>query len=194
MNRTPAPLIVGVDPGARHAGIVARRGRDLLACRRVERATLPTIRDLADALATWQDLVVLELADLVDRLEADGQRPDLVAVERTTAPRGHARGRGGHLIDVAPLIDTAHVGGAVVGWAHGAGRWARYVDPDRHGSLDGTDGMPPAAARAALLAVYDGHEQLVGPRTTRGTDDALRHLRSAYDVAGAAALLIRRRT
>lgn len=188
-----APIVVGVDPGAEHAGVVARRGRDLLAFRRCERDRRLDRggRDPAEALASWCGAVTDALDEVLEDLEAQelpGVR--LVAVELTVAPRGHAKGRTGHLIDPGPTVATAHVGGAVLAHACARGLWARFVPPDRHGQVD-LDGMPPQAARRALIAAYDGHADLVGPRATRGTRDVLRHLRSAYDVAGAGATLLR---
>lgn len=94
-----------------------------------------------------------------------------VAVEDTIPPNPHLG-----LSNPAGIIAAAQVLGAVLLMAPAA----VVVRPGGHGS--------PKASRAELLASYP--PELVGDRETRGTGK-LRHVRSAWDVAGMAAWLLR---
>jgi hypothetical protein len=95
------------------------------------------------------------------------QYPDaVVATEDVNPPRGHAPGRDGHLIKLDGLIDTAAVLGGLIA------------------VMEGLVIVPPGGNGAAPLTAYP-----VELRPTRGKGagrDNLRHLRSAWDVAGAA--------
>lgn len=91
--------------------------------------------------------------------------PALVAVEDLNEPTPHLG-----LTNVGGLIGAAMVLGAVV-FAYPA---AVIVPPGGHG--------------AAPLATYPS--RLVGPRELKGTGK-LRHLRSAWDVSGAAPVVMR---
>ncbi len=97
-----------------------------------------------------------------------------VAVEDALPPNPHLG-----ISNPAGIIAAAKVLGAVVGLIPDA----VIVRPGRHGA--------PAANRRELEARYPA--ELIGARETKGTG-ALRHVRSAFDVAGAAAFELRTRT
>lgn len=111
-----------------------------------------------------------DLADRLDRLAAQA-RPatiDLVAIEDINSPGGHARGRGGHLINPRYLLAAAVQAGVAIQWAHAAGLDVVIVPPAGNG------GAPADAYPAALRGAKTGKA---------------RHARSAFDVAlGGAAL------
>ncbi len=94
-----------------------------------------------------------------------GYEPDLVAVEDLHEPNPHVR-----MTDVLGALGAAMVLGAILD------RWPRAVrvPPGRHGS-------------GPLLAYP---VELRGLRERKGTG-ARRHLRSAWDVAGMAAIMVR---
>lgn len=159
----PKPLIVGVDPGGRDTGVILRQGDQLHAAAIVTRDG-----DLADYLAE-----VLDTIAGYARLHpagADVAAVSCIAVEDVTAPTGHARGREGHIIDPAGIIETAKVFGAILATMTGV----VVVDAGGNGSQP--------------LALYP--ELLVGPLERVGTGKR-RHLRSAWDVAGRAELTMR---
>jgi hypothetical protein len=94
-----------------------------------------------------------------------GWRPDLLAIEDLRAPNPHLG-----LTNVTGALGAAMVLGAILD------RWADVllVAPGGHGS--------------GLLLAYPA--ELRGPRERKGTG-VRRHLRSAWDIAGAAATQIR---
>ena len=186
-----SPTIIAVDPGERWVGAIVRRGPELVDHDVVHRDGPDG--DDPDALDRWLDDVTGMLERLLETLgdPIDAWRTvDLVAIEYTGPPRGHARGRDGHLIALGPLMVTAQVGGAASGWGRGHGIPTAFVRPQRHGALDLPDGTPPRVARAALLQSYPA--ALVGPRETTGTGKSPRqHARAAWDIAAAGALHLR---
>lgn len=96
-----------------------------------------------------------------------------IAVEDCIPPNPHLG-----ISNPAGIIAAAKVLGAVLL----AVPDAVIVRPGGHGA--------PAGSRAELAARYPA--ELIGPRETRGTG-ALRHVRSAWDIAGAATFEIRTR-
>ena len=103
---------------------------------------------------------IAAILEAVDGYLADSNTT-LVAVEGIVHPNPHVR-----MTNVDGLLDASKVFGAVVG------RWpdAAIVDPAGNGS--------------GPLASYPA--ELVGERETTGSGGWRRHLRSAWDVAGAA--------
>lgn len=188
---------IGVDPGERWVGIVAATDGQLawkyvLDRREVEDAVTAGTTSDAVLLDRWLSTVTgmldVLLDDLADQVDPNSACPsptclvDELAVELTVAPRGHARGRDGHLIDPSPLIATAQVGGAVHGWAQARGLPVRFVTPDRHGTPDLPDGAPKALARQVLEQSYP--PELVGARETTGRGKSpWQHMRAAWDIA-----------
>lgn len=91
---------------------------------------------------------------------------ELVAVEGVNPPTPQMG-----TTSVKGLLDTARILGAIEGWAWTELAWDRLVV------------VPPGGHGSAPLRTYPPH--LIGPRETKGTG-VRRHLRSAWDVAGAA--------
>ena len=157
-----APTLVGVDPGGRYTGLVVRRG-DVL----VEHHTLVRVGD--DDLPTHSCLrtVALGVIKLFEAHNADG-----VAIEGVQKPSPFM-GKSGNVSfsNVTGILGTAMVLGAVLALVP-----AIVVPP-------GGNGSDPLGAYPVEL------------RPTRGKGagaDKLRHERSAWDVAGAGATLLRR--
>ena len=151
-----APVIVGVDPGGRHTGIVLR-WRDVL----LNHWPLDS-RDSALGLGGWLNDVVHQVERGITQA---AQRVDLehviVAVENLNPPTPHMG-----MTSVTGLIGTAQVIGAL----HTVPAQVLLVPPGGHGS-------GPLAAYPSPLRPARG--------LGRGRD-SLRHVRSAWDVAGAA--------
>jgi hypothetical protein len=145
---SPTPVI-GVDPGGRETGVILRAGPELI-------RGVVVVRDDG-----WADYLA-DVCGLLDELGAGGGRHVArVMVEEVTPPTGFRRGKA-EPINVAGIIGTAMVAGAVLARfpeailvhaaGHGSGPLAAY---------------PPA---------------LVGAREKRG-GGRLRHCRSAWDVS-----------
>jgi hypothetical protein len=167
-------LWVGVDPGARWIGICARRGVDVLGWHVIDThdlepdATRPGRPTLEDIVNTIGEIVA-------------GQ-PFRVAVEDVDPPNAHHNGQVS-IIQVEPLLRTAEV----IGYVERAYPDAVRVPPRGNGSrtlasyprcLVGNREYANAVRKGALLA--DAPQ-----------NSSLRHARSAYDVAGAAATAVR---
>lgn len=119
-------------------------------------------------LAPYLEEVVAAVIGYRDVHQADG-----VAVEDAIPPNPHLG-----VSNPAGIIEAAKVLGAVLAFVPDA----VIVRPGRHGA--------PVANRRELEARYPAG--LIGPRETKGTG-ALRHVRSAWDIAGAADFEIRTR-
>lgn len=156
--------VVGIDPGGKGTGIVARDGARLIYHKVV-------VRNSGRSMTAY----ICEVVDGIDLMGFDLRhggfsvsRP-LVAVEDVGAPSPHMG-----TISVSGLLGTAQVLGAVL-----------HAYPD-------AIVVPPGGHGSAPLISYP--RELVGAREKKGTGEK-RHLRSAWDVAGAAVLLDRiRRT
>lgn len=168
------PTILAVDPGARQAGAVVRRGRDL-------KAWVTVLRDdPTSPVAEWAGEVCDALETMVGWYDAPST---VLAVEGVNAPSPHMG-----MTNVAPTLDTAWVAGAVGAWGRDLGLPVLVVPPARHGAP--VEGLTGRAARQVLLQKYP--DVLVGPRETTGSGKGhLQHARAAWDVAGAAALQLR---
>ncbi len=164
------PVVLGIDPGGKWTGLVVRDGDTLLAAGTVQRDAHDTARDLAGAGPAYLDEVLT-----VARRYATAA--DLVAIEGVHKPNPHVRGgrtRASNVIDPGPIIATA----VLVGHLRAAFPDATIVPPGRNGS-----GLlltyPPA--------LVSDPERRHGLHRT-GDQGKLRHVRSAWDVAGVAAL------
>lgn len=153
------PAVIGVDPGGRTTGVVARVAGQLLAADLVTRDGPELFPD-----AAYLDEVVTAIGGLVVYAECDRGRA-VIAVEGVVHPSGHVR-----MINAAGLLGTACVLGAVL--AHFPG--AVVVAPAKHG-------VGPRNAYPA---------QLWPPGEQKGTGRR-RHVRSAWDIAGAGAVMTR---
>lgn len=188
--RRPASqnVVIGVDPGARHVGLVARRGHDCLLWSSIDRKQAVQERTsdhpddvwavvLADLLDTFLD----DLAELLDTAHlAPPEYVRLVAHERTSAPNPHAG-----MTNPGAAIDTAFTAGTAVGWAWARGLPTISIAPDRHGRLSRKDLERPKAVQQAILR--DSYPPaLVGPREVNGEGKSPRqHARAAWDVSRA---------
>lgn len=149
--------IVGVDPGGRNSGVVVRIGLVLL-----DYETLIRVGPEDLPLADYLQEVLRVVLGFWQKYNAD-----LVAIEAVQAPspfQGRSSGPGFSNLD--GILGTAMVVGAVEGFFPHA------------------ISVPPARMGQAPLSAYP-----VVLRPTRGQGkgkDKLRHVRSAWDVAGAA--------
>jgi hypothetical protein len=170
MDRMPVPT-VGVDPGSRYCGIVARFGEELLHVRVLDRdKLLPDLDAGAGPIgdidrAAWVRAVLAEVD--VARLAIAGRDigPGIVGVEDVTAPHPHGglRDAKARVINPRFLIVTA----VVVG--HVEERFdAITVRPNKAGA--GPDYAYPEGIRRRR-------------RNLGGPSD---HARAAWDVAGVA--------
>jgi hypothetical protein len=151
-----ARLIIGIDPGSRETGIVARCGDGTLAFHRL--AVRTSTWDLPDTA----DLCQVNEAVREVRAQAwyriGEQQDTILAIEGLTHPNPHVG-----MANVLGALGTAMVLGAVLDCWPGA----IVVPPGQHGA--GPLGVYPAALRP-----------------TRGQGrghDRLRHCRSAWDIA-----------
>lgn len=162
---TSPRLVIGVDPGGQHVGIVARRGLDEL----VAHVTID--RGATEPRDAWARRVAVEVDDL---LGVDGGTAEvpIVGIEDVVKPNPHQRRRDGNsLTNLDGILDTAVVLGALLL----ANPDAILVPPGGNGSN-----------------VMDAYPRELRPTRGRGAGhDRLRHVRSAWDVAGAALWLHR---
>jgi hypothetical protein len=163
---------VGVDPGSRETGVVARSGRDLIGWAVID-------RNQTEPGAEQPGRVTL--AEIEDTVRQFLDRDGAVAVEEFLPPNPHVtRKNGRSTITLSDAMNTSRV----IGWLLRAFPDAVLIDPAGNGSQ--------------LLAAYP--RTLVSDRewahaTRRRTfnqpapqNSAMRHARSAWDVAGAAAM------
>jgi len=167
---------VGIDPGARTTGVTARDGTRLVGWILVDRTIvepdtdrpgLPTMRAIVEAAARLADPATSR-----------------IAVEDLLPPNPHVtRKDGSSIIGWAAMLDVREIIGyvrctypaAVVVRPHGYGSMALASYPDE---------LVSARERAHALK----HRTLLAPAPQSST---LRHARSGWDVAGAAAALAR---
>lgn len=160
-------VALGCDPGSVDAGIVVRRGSEVLAHRTVHRAADedgPRGIGVGPAHLT-------AVVNAMRELEAEFD-PDLIGVEGLRPPNPHQRRRDGNsVINPRYLLGAAAGYGAVLV----AFPKATIVPPGKNGS--------------AFLGTYP--LELVGPRERnspgwqlRVGTGKLRHVRSAWDIAG----------
>jgi len=148
--------ILGVDPGSRYTGIVVRRGDELLAC-------LTLTRRGIDNLPTA--IYLREVVYAVLRFWETHQA-DLIGIEAVQAPSAF-QGKSGeaHFSNLDGILGTAMVVGAVEGF------FPHAVE------------VAPARMGKAPMNAYPAE---LRPATGQGKGkDNKRHMRSAWDVAGA---------
>lgn len=127
----------------------------------------------------WHATVTGDWEDVLDQLQ---DLPpvagfiEAVAIEAVTAPRGFADGKKAP-INPAPLITTATVAGAVAAWAWVGPIPIVWIPPGHNGQ-----------------GAMESYPAVLRPNRGKGKGhDALRHVRSSWDVAGMAALELRSR-
>lgn len=156
------PAVIGIDPGCRETGLIARHGRSLVGAWIIARddgAALPGAVYLAEVL----DGIEYACAR-VSRYRRDVPAPFL-SIEGLVIPHGKNPDGTATMMNPTGLMGTAIVLGAVLA-AHPD---ILVVAPGGHGSY------PRAAYPAALY----------GARETKGRGK-LRHCRSAWDISEAA--------
>lgn len=156
------PTLVAVDPGGRNTGVIARQGDKLLAFRTVVRRGKEELPG-----AEYLREVLRCILEFWETFQADA-----VAHEAVQKPSPFM-GKSGNVsfTNVSGLLGTAMVVGAVAGF------------------FPHTIEVPPGGNGSGHLGAYP-----VELRPTRGKGagaDNLRHTRSAWDVGGTAALMMR---
>jgi hypothetical protein len=163
---------VGVDPGSRETGIVARDGRDLTGWAVIDRHQTEPGTDRPG------HATLAEIEAAVRCLLTDGAR---VAVEEYLPPNPHVSWTGGRsTVTYRDAINTA----LVIGWMLRAFPDAVLIAPGGHGSQ-------LLATYPRALVTDREYAHAVRRRTlTRAApqNSAMRHARSAWDVAGSAAM------
>lgn len=175
-----APLVVAIDPGSQHTGIVARSRDQLLAWEVIDRNAGEPIDEYAHRLL--DHTVATSNRGFVALDHHDGQDVDplLHAVEHFHAPTGQIGA-----IHTTPIAETAWL----TGWLYAA---------LRGDSIEGPAGftvllVPPAHHGRQPLGTYP--DELVTKGERRGNwklrparrSAPVSHARSAFDVAAAAA-------
>lgn len=155
----PPPTILGVDPGGAATGLVVRCGATLVSHTTVR-------RDPDRAIGAYLEEVLAAVENM-----SVGDRFELIAVEAVVAPGGFANGRRSP-ISLPGLIGTAIVAGGVAALGWSCPMRMVWVPPGHNG-------------QGALVA-YPA--ELCPTRGQGKGADGLRHERSAWDVAGVAAL------
>lgn len=164
----PTNIVIGIDPGARTTGIVVRQGGFLLGEKLIVCGPLSaTAEYLTEILAAVDKFRTDHDPQYDDRNTPPN--PPTVAVEGLNQPKVWMNGKR-QMLSPDSLMATAAVLGAV------QGRWpdAIVVPPGRHGQL-------PKRLYPPLLW---------GAREGAAGTGRKRHLRSAWDVAGAAMRLM----
>lgn len=167
--------VIGVDPGARHVGLVLRLGDEYLDHAVVTRAdddSLVPTRPGRPPVVLREVLATIMGFRFHRALAGRNLGPVVVAVEGLNEPTGFARGR-------KALLDPSHMiaAGMVLGAVLGSYRTAVVVAP--HGNGRGLLGKyPPELITPA--------EQRHGLMREAPASSPVSHARSAWDVAGAA--------
>lgn len=155
--------IIGIDPGGRDAGVILRSTSTLLYAATVHRADVERDRFAGE---------LLEAVDEARRHIPDGATLAAIGVEDVNEPSPHLG-----IIALEPVLTTAVLLGAVLGYGY---------DPPLEVIV-----VPPGDNGSAPLGAYPS--ELVGPTERHGAYGKLRHVRSAWDVAGTAAMILRAR-
>lgn len=172
--RLPSGPVLGIDPGGKSTGLVVRDRSALLASAVVERAGDETGTRGVQVGPAYVAEVLAVVAELVAE-----HAPTVVGVESVVRPNPHVNRRNGSsVIDVGPLLGASIVFGALAG-AYPAAVW---VPPGSNGS------GPLAAYPSALVSAAEARHGVF----RSGGGSKLRHARSAWDVAGRAALIAAR--
>ena len=162
MTRSSPGWVVAVDPGAKATGVVVRSSDELA-------YGTTAVRDRDETVEQYAAGVVNLVAGITERfVETFDGRP-LVAIEAVLAPNVWNNGQR-VVLHPQSVMDTCTVAGHIAGWATAQRLKVEWVRPGHNGQ--GFMGAYPAELRP-----------------TRGIGagrDRLRHLRSAWDVAGTA--------
>jgi hypothetical protein len=169
-------LILGIDPGGRHMGVVLQTADNLLSHLVVEVAKGKeplTRRHLRDAVAAAESLVL----DLV----GGEARQLVVAVESVVQPGGFRNGRRDP-INMHHLIGTATLYGALLQHTWPGDAVVVSVPPNHHGS---------GALASYPAALVTDAERRKGLNRPAGQSALIRHARSAWDVSKRAPAFVR---
>lgn len=176
MGRIKTPVIVGVDPGGAHTGIVVRDARKLVDHALVERDTHPVRgRGPVELYAALCAERVLALG-----VAAGGPGRAVFKIERVVPPRWYSKGHE-RPINPANLIDVAIVAGVIAGRvaAEYGGDAVQWVRPGGHGKTPEL----PAGPRLDRYMNAKYPAGLLPARKGVLYKDGLRHCRSAWDVS-----------
>ena len=166
MTSRGAGWVLGIDPGAKATGVVVRTG-DVLAY------GTTAVRDKGETVEQYAAGVVNLVAGITERFTELLENYPLVAIEGVLAPNVW---NNGDRVVLHPqfVMDTCTVAGHVAGRATAERLEVNWVRPGHNGQ--GFMGAYPADLR---------------PNRGKGAGkDRLRHMRSAWDVAGAALLKV----
>ncbi len=163
MTPSAAGWVLGVDPGANATGVIVRAGDELAYGTTAVRNQGETVEQYAIGVVELVAEITARFAGLLDG------RP-LVAIEAVLAPNVWINGER-VVLHPQSVMDTCIVAGHIAGWATAEQLDLNRVRPGHNGQ--GFMGAYPAELR---------------PTRGKGAGkDRLRHVRSAWDVAGAAA-------
>jgi hypothetical protein len=166
MTSTAAGWVLGVDPGAKATGVVVRYGNELA-------YGTTALRDKGEPVEEYAAGVVKLAAGITERFADTLVGRPLVAIEAVLAPNVWNNGDRA-VLHPQSVMDTCTVAGHIAGWATAERIEVEWVRPGHNGQ--GFMGAYPVALR---------------PTRGKGAGkDRLRHLRSAWDVAGAALLKV----
>jgi len=161
-------IVIGVDPGARWTGIVARDGNTLLG-----HLILRNGGELFPVELQWLRLVTDAVENFIRVYNAD-----LLAVEGVTRPNWHV-GKGRAAANPSAILATAEVAGAVQGCVLPGFTPVVSVRPGKH------DKAPMCFYPEALVS--DAERRKPDWRTRVGGGQ-LRHARAAWSIAQAGLL------
>lgn len=170
-------IVIGIDPGGRYTGLVARRDNVLVEWEVIDRLS-PRVHPPSDSARVDG---IRAVCSLISSWEFDHffAGPACVAIEDLVDPTPQMG-----MMSVRGLLGTAEVIGAVLS------RWPKavMVPPGGHGAVP--DGLTGPLLDAYMAEQYPAG--LIGTRERGAYQGRLRHCRSAWDVAGAALVQLRR--
>ena len=162
MTSSAPGWVLGVDPGAKATGVVVRTGVELA-------YGTTAVRDKGETVEQYAAGVVNLVAGITERFTELLENYPLVAIEGVLAPNVWNNGER-VILHPQSVMDTCLVAGHIAGWATAERLEVEWIRPGHNGQ--GFMGAYPAALR---------------PTRGKGAGkDRLRHVRSAWDVAGAA--------
>lgn len=176
MGKLKKAIVIGVDPGGAHTGIVARKGRTLIDYALVERAkTRSGGRTPVEHFAAECAGKVVDMG-----ANAAGSGPVVFSIERVVPPRWYSKGQE-RPIKPSHLIDVSIVAGMIAGRVAAEFGWGaiQWVRPGGHGK-------PPQIPAGKRLDRYMRSRypaDLLPRRSAARYQDSLRHCRSAWDVS-----------
>jgi len=179
--------LIAFDPGAKTVGVceISLPGREYV---RSADVAVPVLHTTGQPLVTAVDMLITEwMCEGVPRVGCpDVDRVLMFAVEETVRPRGwdSETGRSG-LVNPGPVVRTAYVEGLISAWCH-------YWNPVY--AIPVVRVHPTGFGRGYYLEYPPGlvsasEQRADNWRHRRAGRGKLRHQRSAYDIAQAAAVL-----